>query len=169
MLTNQQAINILKEKINQYTDNSKTVQAIDIAIKAIENQNNYIRGLEDAWDIARRFVSDKYEHKNAFSENDMSVIFNEVSGENIIKNVSILRVMDLLKDFELLNSIKIGDVVTTTINGCQIDFVVVGSSNDMCWGVAQDGRICHVKDVKKTGSFVDIASVLNQIADNVGV
>lgn len=122
-----------------------------------EVQNAYNKGLNDAWEVAKKFFAD-------MKETELEKIFGEDWSFYKIMDMTPQEALAKLKAYEeAQNKIEIGDVITYAgEKGLVLDcpynkFLVL--TND---GWIQEWYEC---DVEKTGKYIDIQSILEQIGE----
>lgn len=139
--------------------------------KGIDNKEAYNKGLNDAWELARKIVLPE-------SEGGMKI--DEL--KNIFKNHRYFDINDILKRYtpqEALakleayekeqNEVKIGDiiaidddrVVVTKVNKCESCTTIYGFKENGCCIFYSD------KQFKKTGTHIDIQKILNKLKEGV--
>jgi hypothetical protein len=125
----------------------------------------YQRGLDDAWEAARKVVCDE-----SFDWNTILHIFNRSSFESIFGDLSASEAIAKLKAYEEKqkadDEIKIGDEVETK-DGKRFVVTTFGSGfdGDIAVGVCADGLGLGVdlKELRKTGRHFDISSILKEM------
>lgn len=70
-------------------------------------EKSYEKGLEDAWDAAKRIVLPCAKFANAFSGAELVQIFNEMSSDEILLNHSPADVLDKIQTFDRTSNIKL--------------------------------------------------------------
>lgn len=124
--------------------------------------NEYQRGLDDAWEAARKIAQQweedtDTEHRLVIDDS-ISVTLNSMSANEAITK---------LKAYEEQNTadeIKVGDVVKIKYSD-KHTFVVTKVSDESVWGVDADGSWNYwaINEVIKTGRHFDIESILEDM------
>ena len=129
-------------------------------------ENTYDQGMNDAWEMMRRFVCFP-EHGGMYGA-ELEEIFGVVDAEKILNNFTPQEVKAKIEAWEKANAeIKVGDVVNMKYQYSEGIFVVTCIKDDMYTLMNPEGRfirMCSKEGIMtKTGRSVDIASVLEQI------
>ena len=138
-------------------DNIKTSLKADRQ-KAIDDA--YDRGLNDAWDAARKIVCDE-----GVDMNTLCTIFRRGCIESIIRDYSASEVIEKLKADD---EIKVSDEVIWTEDESVVIVVTrVYTEKDVEWcdGVCRNGTVYQIltKHARKTGRHFDIESILKEM------
>ena len=124
----------------------------------------YQRGLNDAWEAARKIVCDE-----SFDWNTLLHIFDSRSFEIIFRNFSASEAVAKLKAYEEKqdDKIEVGDEVKWHSNVVVVTRLYKDGVLDWCDGISKDGRAFHVlaENVRKTGRHFDIASILEDMRE----
>lgn len=152
---------------------SKMKQALSSANIAVGQEEAYNRGLQDAWELAKKIVLDV--SKGGIPERDMRSMFGEKwTVSDILKNYTPQEAFTKLEGYE--EKIEVGDVVERMNDGAK--FLIIteeydSSEYDFGVIVLQDMTIDRItgsgKHFKKTGKHIDIQSVLQQIGGGSNV
>ena len=129
----------------------------------------YQKGLEDAWEAARRIVVDT-DH-GGLALGTLSEIFGTQSCSYIMRENTAQEAIDKIKAYEDKRSdrIEVGDEV----NWDGVCFIVTKifqprNMKEQCDGIDDDGSVYHdilMEDLKKTGKHYDIASILEAMRE----
>lgn len=141
-----------------------------LSVRAEVNENEYIRGLEDAWDLARRLTNPHNE--NWIDYDSQKEMFKEMS-EGVIWRISIREVKSKIDFYdakkEEKEDILIGDEVENEIGSKGIATLVWGDQLNV---LVRDGSClcacCSVKNWKKTGRHVDLVDLYEIKTRNKG-
>jgi hypothetical protein len=129
----------------------------------IENEikEAYNKGLNDAWELARKVALDNYE--GAYSVKGLKNIFGFSSLQGVFRYCSIQEALAKLEAYEKEQAeIKVGDVVE--VNGYK--FLVTTVANDHINLIDSNGITTWTTSTcKKTGKHIDIQKILEQIGE----
>ena len=121
----------------------------------------YLRGLEEAWEAARKIMCD-----DGIDMNTLCTIFRRGCSDSIIRDYSASEAIAKLKAYEdgkHSDRIEVGDeVIWSDGSTIIVTMVYVDGGSEWCDGVNQNGRAYHVllENVRKTGKHYDIQSIL---------
>ena len=122
----------------------------------------YQRGLDDAWEAARKIVCDE-----SFDWNTLLHIFDSRNFEYIFGNFSASEAVAKLKAYEEKQNdkIEVGDEVKWNSDVIVVTRLYKDGEHDWCDGISKDGRAFQVlaENVRKTGRHFDIASILEDM------
>ena len=124
----------------------------------------YQRGLDDAWEAARKIELD-----DGIDMGTLCTIFGYGCSDSIIREYSASEAIAKLKAYEekqkANDDIKIGDEVK--IIGTGNKFFIVGYEDDCVCGFAYGGKTCRVQPVfaQKTGRHIDIDKILEAMKE----
>ena len=130
--------------------------------KAVENA--YQRGLDDAWEAARKIVCNE-----KLDWNTLLHLFNRGNFTGIFGDFSAAEVIEKLKAYEekqkANEEFKVGDEVR--ILGTDNKFFIVGYEGDCICGFASGGKTCRVQPVfaQKTGRHINIENILEDMKE----
>lgn len=134
-----------------------------------ERDSEYQRGLNDAWEAARKIALDP--HEGGLIARDMSKIFGCESVHYCFKNYSAAEALDKLKAYEEKNKaddeIKVGDEVN--LLGDRFIVTRIFQPHNMkrqCDGIDDDGCVYNgvlMDDLEKTGRHFDIDKILEEM------
>ena len=129
-------------------------------------EGEYQRGLNDAWECARKIVCD--ESCGGMSMKELVEIFNKSSDAYILRDFTAQQAIEMLKAHEKKQGDKIGagDVVKT-YNG--ITFVVTKATIDgIVVGFEGKGNTCRfaLSEVTKTGEHYNINEILGGLSSD---
>lgn len=119
----------------------------------------YEKGLEDAWELARKIFT--------FNDNKIKEIFGVAGKRSAFDDLSPQVALAKLEAYEKeQNEIKVGDVVTVCGEKGIVVGYLCGLEEYEVWmdGYGRPQRICK-NEIKKTGKHIDIQSVLEQIKE----
>ena len=126
----------------------------------------YQRGLDDAWEAARKIVCD-----DELDWNTLLHLFNRSNFEGIFGDFSPSETIAKLKAYEEKqkadDKIEVGDEVNW-LGDCFIVTRIFQPRNmkEQCDGIDDDGCVYHdvlIKDLEKTGRHFDIQSILEEM------
>lgn len=125
----------------------------------------YNEGLNDAWELAKKIVSNPGE--GGFSVKELINIFETSLMKNVFNEYSAQEAIEIIEAYEKEQAeIKVGDVVTAystegIVTKCNEDFVTVINKN----GVSDKWAkfVC-----KKTGKHIDLSDLFKQIGGGTG-
>lgn len=144
--------------------------AEDGLVDKAEVAEAYNKGLQDAWELARKIVLDV--SKGGIPERNMRSMFGEKwTVSDILKNYTPQEVLAKLEAYEKeQNEIKVGDVVSND----GLKSVVVRVVEDKIYTVTSIGTtpsyaFDDIKKLKKTGKHIDIQNILQQIGGGENV
>jgi len=129
----------------------------------------YQRGLEDAWEAARRIVVDT-DH-GGLALGTLSGIFGTQSYSYIMRENTVQEAIDKIKAYEDKHSdrIEVGDEVDWEgVNFTVLRVFTPKGCYEQCDGFDSDGNgytNILTKDVKKTGKHYDIQSILEAMRE----
>lgn len=152
-----------------------TRKSNDVLAKAkryIDVDSNYERGMEDAWELARKIGS--HEDLDGFTFNEMEEIFGDRTPSEVFEDYEIHDAMKAYKEWlkekeEADKKPKTGDVVEVTdnIGGYSEKGVFMSEGRDGFTYISKNGLICVAKKAnfsfRKTGEHVDILGMLDKI------
>ena len=122
----------------------------------------YQRGLDDAWEAARKIVTDT-DH-GGIASGTLCEIFGTRGYSYIMQENTAQEAVDKIKAYEdKHSSIKMGDeVIWSDGTTLVVTMVYEDGGFNWCDGTSQDGRAYHVllDNVRKTGKHYDIQSIL---------
>ena len=131
-------------------------------------QAEYQRGLDDAWEAARKIVCDE-----SFDASTLMHIFNRRSSfDSIFGNFSASEAVAKLKAYEEKQNdkIEVGDTVDLkdAVSDKGGGIVTKVWNNDYCYIVWYDGSggACEMNMLVKTGKHIDIASILEEMRND---
>ena len=119
-------------------------------------QKTYTQGLADAWELAKRLY--------AFEPDEREKMLGYQSMKAILEDLTPEYVMDKIEAYEKGKEIKVGNEVRCG----NVYGVVTYSKNGYASVMWKDGSIgdeCECKDLTKTGTHIDIESLLRQIGE----
>lgn len=146
-------LNILKDKLKSLDEETK--QSIDDA---------YQRGLEDAWEAAR-----KVGHCKLWDDYTKDTGKPSVCTVAVLDHYTAYEAIEKLKAYEEKqkadDEIKVGDEVDWNGYSIVVTRLFNDGGADWCNGIGKDGRTFLVleKNVIKTGRHFDIASILKEM------
>lgn len=124
-----------------------------------ERNSEYQRGLNEAWEAARKIVCD-----DSFDWNTLMRIFDSRSFEVIFGNFSASEAVARLRAYEENkdDSIKVGDEVVTRGVIPDNTFLVTKVTESTVYGISNDGswNFYNKNSVTKTGKHYDIQFIL---------
>lgn len=132
----------------------------------------YEKGLNDAWECARKIACDK--SQNGYSLYTLREIFGTASLSDIFLNFSTFEAITCIKEYEEKqkqadDEIKVGDEV---VDECAIKHIVVtdepnsGGCISLLSNYYQTTQLYPIKKLRKTGRHFDqIAEVLEQLKE----
>lgn len=144
---------------------SKMKQALSSANQAVLQAEAYNKGLEDAWELARKIFT--------FNNNKMEEIFGVAGKRSAFDDLTPQEALAKYEAYEKEQAeIKVGDVVTdkehkvellvTIIYINHFDAIKITPDDEYGkFGATYSGMV--KSDFKKTGKHIDIQSVLQQI------
>lgn len=127
----------------------------------------YEKGLNDAWELARKICGATDGEYDNFSTRELYKIFDMSSSAHIINENTYQEALAKLETYEKeQNEIKVGDVVTVCGEKGIVVGYLCGLEEYEVWmdGYERPQRICK-NEIKKTGKHIDIQSVLEQIKE----
>jgi hypothetical protein len=129
----------------------------------------YKKGLEDAWEAARRIVVDT-DH-GGLALGTLSEIFGTQSYSYIMRENTAQQAIDKIKAYEdgkHSDRIEVGDEVRTRDGAPNHTFLVTKVTDSHVYGISYDGSWNYwTKDeVTKTGKHYDIASILEAMRND---
>ena len=122
----------------------------------------YQRGLNDAWEVARKIVCDE-----KLDWNTLLHLFNRGNFTGIFGDFSAAEAIEKLKAYEEKqkadDEIKVGDEVEVLNSGSK--YLIAWFAGKSLCGFAHDGVTCHLQpsDVRKTGRHFDIDKILEEM------
>lgn len=163
---------ILNEIQNAMTLNKHNVAKCNVALsdtkgfimheeKELQNrlEEEYKRGLNEAWEIARELCKTGYE--------ECSEIFGDSSVETAIKNYTPKEVREKIMSYKeeqekKKEEIIIGSIVMDIDDGQKATVLDVDKSDDSFWVFTNEGNLeCWLKNnIENTGEFIDVTSAL---------
>lgn len=141
----------------------------EIITEAYEYAEAYNKGLNDAWELAKKIVSNPGE--GGFSVKELINIFETSLMKNVFNEYSAQEAIEIIEAYEKEQAeIKVGDVVENINTG---EAIVLEMRKDGLLNIITltngEVRIGWHQDVfKKTGKHIDIQSVLQQIGGGSG-
>ena len=132
-----------------------------VAITEDDLKLSYDKGLNDAWELARKIWDEFTLHK-------LEEIFGYDYTKGVIDNYTPQEALAKLKAYEEQSEIKVGDVVDFPSEGRRCCAVVTCIVDDYLYGFAENGLLVEslqIDNCKKTGKHIDIQSILEQIRD----
>ena len=135
-------------------------EGMQLSIDDAKLKKEYQRGLNDAWDAARKIPLTVNE--GGLSANALTMIFGNKSIIQIFKELSASEVTEKIRQYEH-EEIKVGDEVDDGV----ANLVVLEINEDgTVKGFADDGSIINAVPRKKTGRhFPEIAEVLRKMQE----
>ena len=131
----------------------------------IENEieEAYNKGLNDAWELAKKIVLPDKDGGMKISEIKNVFKINHVDVNDILRNFTPQEALAKLEAYEKEQAeIKVGDVVE--VNGCK--FLVTTVANDHINLIDSKGITTSTTSTcKKTGKHIDIQPILEQIRE----
>ena len=131
----------------------------------IENEieEAYNKGLNDAWELAKKIVLPDKDGGMKISEIKNVFKINHVDVNDILRNFTPQEALAKLEAYEKEQAeIKVGDVVE--VNGCK--FLVTTVANDHINLIDSKGITTWTTSTcKKTGKHIDIQPILEQIRE----
>ena len=127
----------------------------------------YQRGLDDAWEAARKIVCDE-----GIDMNTLCTIFRRGCSDSVIRDYSAAEAIEKLKAYEEKqkadNKIKVRDEVIWTQDeniAIVVTSVYTVEGMEWCDGVTKDGKAYSIltKNARKTGRHFDIQSILEDM------
>ena len=125
----------------------------------------YQRGLEDAWEAARKVALNS--NDGGLSIEKLDEIFDRYTLQQVLKEYTAKQAIAKLKVYEEKQKadeeIKVGDEVEVLNSGNK--YLIAWISGTSICGFAHDGVNCRLQpsDVRKTGRHFDIASILKEM------
>ena len=120
----------------------------------------YEKGLNDAWELARKVSLDNYE--GAYSVKELKNIFGFNSLQDVFRHYSIQEALAKLEAYEKEQNIKVGDIVYN--DDTMEEGVVTHIDNGEIFMLYDDGSCGNTYgNLTKTGKHIDIQSILQQI------
>lgn len=125
----------------------------------------YNRGLNDAWDAARKLV---HRINGGYTETEKKIIFDTSTSDSILLNYTATEAIAKIKAYEDKQKqdaeIKVGDEVIVDDG---VRAIVIGKSYGLYLAIAVDFSLHEAKEYKKTGRhFPQIAEVLKEMRGN---
>ena len=127
---------------------------------------SYQKGLDDAWDAARKIVLDE-----GIDMNTLCTIFRRGCSDSVIRDYSAAEAIEKLKAYEekqkAADEIEVGDEVNWG-GDCFIVTRIFQPRNmkEQCDGIDNDGCVYHdvlMDDLEKTGRHSDIMKILEEM------
>lgn len=127
----------------------------------------YQRGLEDAWEAARKIFGDV--DSGGLTLNVLNEVFGTKGYSFILQENTAQEAITKLKAYEdkQKDRIEVGDEVKWNSDVIVITRVYEDGGLNWCGGISQDGRSFHVlaEKVRKTGRHYDIQSILEAMRE----
>ena len=156
-----EGIKSCEECCNREMPNTEPKEELFIDFKG-ELDTEYNKGLNDAWEVAKKFFAD-------MKEDVLEEIFGEHWSFYKIMEMTPQEALAKLKAYEeAQNKIEIGDVVKSTLYVDMNCGVVANITDDKASLVHKDGKFSVMVPLEflvKTGEHIDIAKILEQIGD----
>lgn len=139
------------------------IEELEDAQKEIDEA--YQRGLDDAWEAARKIVT--WPDRSLIN----SDTFDLDPGESIFTKYSASEAIAKLKAYEEQqkadDEIKVGDVVMVCTDSNKYTFVVTKVNDESVWGVDADGswNFWDINDVTKTDKHYNIDKILEEMRE----
>lgn len=147
-----------------YTDGrkqAKTQAELDVA-HDIENvaKENYQKGLDDAWECARRITC--LPQDGGISNSGLDAIFEISNIQEIMKNFSVSEAMERIKAYEEeQNGIRVGDEVKATLGNAIVTYVTEEIAEYIYWSGKYGGD--YLENLERTGRhFGEIETLLEK-------
>lgn len=148
-------------------NNSDYTKGVQEGLNGIgcEVEKAYNKGLNDAWELARKVSLDNYE--GAYSVKGLKNIFGFNSLQGVFRHYSIQEALAKLEAYEKEQAeIKVGDVVE--IKSTKECYVILAIYGKTIWGYSCEGVESPLQEldgvtITKTGKHIDIQSALEQI------
>ena len=145
--------------------NEALCRARNVVMNSKGNEEAYNKGLEDAWELAKKFYLNVKD--GGLSYIDIGNIYGMPIYE-ILQHMTPQEALAKLEAYEKKqNEIKVGDVVTTINGECGYIVTNIQLPNTLHCINSRNGYALQMKisSVKKTGKHIDIKSVFEQIAE----
>ena len=127
-------------------------------IKNEDNSEAYNKGLDDAWELARKIVNMTHSDKDRILGTNSSC-----NGTiNVMNDFTPQEALAKLEAYEKANEIKVGDIVKDGKNY----FLVTKGYNNTFEGMSNEGYLycgLSLRDCKKTGKHIDLTDIFKQI------
>ena len=133
-----------------------------------ERDSEYQRGLNDAWEAARKIVT--WPDRSLVNSDS----FDLDPGENIFTKYSASEAITKLKAYEekqkAYDEIKVGDEVVWTEDEDTVIIVTIiytSSGIEWCDGICRDGKVYQIitEHARKTGRHFDIDKILEEMKE----
>lgn len=122
----------------------------------------YKKGLEDAWECARKLRHPSY---GGYYADQKEEIFGYVNSDDVLTKFTAAEVIKKIEDFKEKKDIKVGDEVI----GLRENWVVIHVADDgKCLGFDADGLLhaLNMDDLRKTGRHIDqINGILDKLKE----
>lgn len=160
------------DKLQKLNPEMKIEDIDDMLAEHDLRQKEYNRGLNDAWELAKRIFLDKCDYHNPLSDEDLSKIFQSRDLAYIVNTNTPQEALAKLEAYEKeQEEIKVGDVVRfKKYPSCEVLITAVSRGlNGVHLQTGELGRIGEVhsgicKDyIEKTGKHIDISGILAEI------
>lgn len=122
----------------------------------------YIRGLNDAWELAKKIYDTTHADRNKIFGLD-----NSCNGiKNVFEMFAPQEALAKIEAYEKEKEIKVGDEVFFVAEPTLCGVVTrIKSGIYVMWGDGSCGTISNPETIKKTGKHIDIESLLKQIGE----
>lgn len=124
----------------------------------------YRKGLDDAWEAARKIVLSPYE--GGMSLADLFAIFGIVSMQQFFRKYSASQAIEKLKAYELNDKVEVGDEVKPSYSDIAgVVTLIDGDTIYVLWRDGSSTSTLKLKEVRKTGRHFEIESILREMSD----
>jgi RNA-binding protein YlmH len=137
--------------------NEALCHARNVVMNSKGNEEAYNKGLEDAWELARKI----YEMKSK----EFDKVFRDVHYVDVFYHFTPQEALAKLEAYEKgQNEIKVGDVVEQN----EQKFVIIFVNNEFVNGIDENGRFSHIsiENCEKTGKHIDLTDIFKQIGSD---
>lgn len=138
-----------------------------------DTANEYERGAEDAWDLARRVACLSHECNNAFTSNDLCTIFNTINYPDTFRSYTGTGALERYKAYEKEKEeaakLKPGDVVTYYCG--RQETAILLYENDCIYYVLKSAGDCPQNlsksdfVLRKTGKHINLEDLFENIQE----
>jgi len=133
--------------------------------KKVSYTISYQRGLDDAWEAARKVALNS--NDGGLGIEELDEIFGCYALQQVFRQYSAQQTIEKIKAYEEKqkadDEIKVGDEVEVLNSGSK--YLIAWISGTILCGFAHDGVTCRLQpsDVRKTGRHFDIAKILEEM------
>ena len=143
-------------------DKLKKYEELSSDTKEMLEMKAYNKGLEDAWELAKKIVLNP--NNGGMSLDELQIVFGKSSSHNVLRSFTSQEALAKLEAYEKEQAeIKVGDVVEH--NGDTV-FIVTKIDKMIC-GYDKEGNMhsfCFPNQyIKKTGKHIELADLFKQI------